>query len=490
MKKPLLAAFCLFLGVFVFAQAPKNVILLLNIGQSNAVGRAQPDPRNEIPPTPGTYWFKKSTNTLEPLIDGIGEDISHATERSMNPMLGKRIKELTGYDVIIVPAAVGNTFISAWQREENALYARAKQIWQAAINYCNTHNITVVNKYAHWLQGENDAGGTETDGYYVMLNDLVNDLVSDMGVEKVFATRIGYDPQYTSSANSEKIMKAQKILNYNHPNFILSSVAPPTFTYANGKMSSDLTHHTLLGLNQVAEEVASAIQLYRSTGGKPVLTENVASLQSVTSGEINLTPNWSFGFNNTLDEANGNVIIKPTHRSWINPGSATYTNEGYVIRPNTGLATSRSFTSNVFTLEMRFKMNTPEAWTAVLGRGRSGDKNKFVLYHNTTTSTVHIEFGTRDEVFAWDVSNINMSSLHTMKLTQANGVLRLFIDGTKIGDDKPSTAPFTMSMIGMGAESHTTDMDGVINSFSIRNTVDNNSTLPLKFKSFKATNIK
>lgn len=490
MKKPLITTFCLLLVAFSFAQVPSNVILLLNIGQSNAVGRAQPDPTNEIPPTPGAFWYKQSTNTLEPLVDGIGEGVSRATERSMNPMLGKRIKELTGYDVIIVPAAIGNTFISNWQREDNSLYTRAKQMWQDAINYCNTHNITIANKYAHWLQGENDAGGTETDGYYVMLKDLVDDLVSDIGVEKVFATRIGYDPNYTAAANSEKIMKAQKILNFNHPDFILSSMAPPTFTYANGKMASDLTHHTLLGLNQVAEDVATAIQLYRSTGSKPSLTENVVSLQSVTNGNINLTPNWSFDFNNQFNDANGNVIIKPFSRNWMPMLNPTYTSEGYVISLHTGLATSRPFTSNVFTIEMRLKMNTPEAWTAVLGRGKGGNKNKLVLYHNTNTSKIYIEFGTRNDVFAWDIPNVNMSSLHTIKLTQANGILRLFVDGVKIGDDKQSNTPFTMSVIGMGSESHTTDMDGVIDFFKIKNSVDNSSTLPLKFKSFKATNIK
>ena len=489
MKKPLFTTLCLLVGILAFAQAPNNVILLLNVGQSNAVGRAQPDPTNEIPPTPGTFWYKQSTNTLEPMVDGIGEGVSRATERSMNPMLAKRIKELTGFDVIIVPAAIGNTFIGNWQQEDNSLYTRAKQMWQDAINYCNANNITIANKYAHWLQGENDAGVTETDGYYVMLKELADDLISDMGVEKIFATRIGYDPNYTAAANSEKIMKAQKILNYNHPHFILASIAPPTFTFANGKMAGDMTHHTLLGLNQVAEDVATAIQLYRTTGTKPAFTENVTSLQSVTSGAINLSPDWTFDFNNQLDETNGNVVMKPIHRGWVAAPTPSYTSEGYVINRHTGLATSRPFTSNVFTIEMRLKMNTPEAWTAVLGRGKGGNKNKLTIYHNTNTSALYIEFGTQNDIFAWDIPNVNMSSFHTIKLTQVSGVLRLFIDGVKIGDDKTSNAPFKMSVIGMGAETHTTDMDGVIDFLKVKNTVEN-STLPLKFKSFKATNIK
>src|ERR1043165_679492 len=146
MKKSLMLLMGILTTVMLFSQAPSQVILLLNIGQSNVVGRASIDPANEVPATPGTYWHKQSTNSLEPLVDAVGEDVSKATDRSMNPMLGKRLKELTGYDVIIVPAGVGNTFISYWQRSANDLYARAKTMWQQAISYCAAHNITIVNK--------------------------------------------------------------------------------------------------------------------------------------------------------------------------------------------------------------------------------------------------------------------------------------------------------------------------------------------------------
>ena len=491
MKKTAISLLCLFASHLLFSQTPNNVILLLNIGQSNAVGRAAPDPANEVSPIAGTYWYKQSTNTIESLIDGIGENVSHATDRSMNPMLGKRIKELTGHDVIIVPAGVGNTFISYWLKEDNSLYTRAKQMWQDALAYCAAHNITVSGKYAHWLQGENDAGPTETDGYYVMLNQLTNDLISDVGVEKVFATRIAYDPNYTVAANSEKIMKAQKILNYNNPNFIMDSYAPPTFTYANGKMSYDLSHHALSGLNQEANDVATAIQYYRTAGGKIPLTETVASLQGVTSGYINLTPVWSFDFSNNLNEANDNVIMKPVVRDWITNYATTYSNDGgIVINQYTGLATSRPFSSATFTMEVRLRMTTPEAWSAVVGDGNGGINNKLVIYYNTNTSALYVQFGTSTGASSWDLGNtVNMSSYHTLKFTQANGTLKFYLDGVQKGTDVASNATFTISRLGMGASSSTYDMSGVIDFFRIKNTVDN-TTLPLKFKSFKATNIK
>jgi len=491
MKKTVVSLFCLLSARLLFSQNPHDVILLLNIGQSNVVGRAQADAANEVASTPGAWWYKQSTNTLETLVDGIGEGVSHATDRSMNPMLGKRLKELTGHDVIIVPAGVGNTFIRNWLKEDNSLYTHAKQMWQDAIAYCNANNITIAAKYAHWLQGENDAGVTETDGYYVMLNNLSNDLVSDIGVEKVFATRIGYDPNYTTAANSEKIMKAEKILSFNNANFIMDSYSPPTFTYANGKMSIDQTHHSLLGLNQEAEDIANAINYYRNTGAKISLAENIASLQSVTSGYINLTPDWDFEFNSDLSETHSNVTIKSTWRNWLTNPSLSYTTDGgAIIDQYAGLATSRPFSSNTFTLEIRLKMNTAEAWSAVVGDGSGGSNNKLVLYHNTNTSALYVQFGTGSDSYSWDLGNtVNMSAYHTFRFTQINGVLKFYLDGVQKGNDNVSNGTFTASLLGMGAASQTFDMSGVIDFFRIKNTVDN-TPLPVKFKSFKATNIK
>ncbi|QEC57628.1 LamG-like jellyroll fold domain-containing protein [Flavisolibacter ginsenosidimutans] len=491
MKQAILFFLYLFSVQLLFSQTPHDVILLLNIGQSNVVGRAQDDLANEVPPTPGTWWYKQSTNSLESLIESVGEGLSQATAYSMNPMLGKRLKELTGHDVIIVPAGVGNTFIVSWLKSSNYYYTRAKQMWQAALAYCASQNITVSAKYVHWLQGENDAGFTETDGYYVMLNQLASDLVSDMGVEKVFATRIGYDPNYTAATNSEKIMKAEKILNFNNPNFIMDSYSPPTYTFANGKMLSDQTHHSLLGLNQDAQDIATAINYYRNTGQKIQLAENVAALQNVTSGYINLTPNWSFDFNNNINEAAGNVLLNMQTRSGTPIPDPSYTSDGaIIISPNTGLLTSRPFSSDTFTIEIRLKMNVNEAWTTVLGTGVGDHYNKLTLHHNNSTSALYVELGTANAYYSWDLGNtVNMSNYHTFKFTQTNGILKFYLDGVQRGDEKNSTESFTMTVIGMGGGTGGPDMDGAIDFFRIKNTVDN-SPLPVKFKSFKATNIK
>lgn len=473
------------------SQLPDSVILILNIGQSNAVGRGEPSWPDEVPPTPGTFWFKNSTSSLQPLTDPMGEDVSSSTHRSMNPMLGKKLSELTGYKVIVVPAAIGNTFIYNWQKEDNSLYTRAKTMWQNALAFCNANNITIVGKYAHWLQGENDAGATETDGYYVMLNALVNDLVADMGVEKIFATRIGYDPHYTSAQNSEKIMKAQKLLNFNHPDFIMASTAPPTFNLSNGKMAADLSHHSLKGLNEVGFDVANAIHHYRTTGQKPTLVETVAALAGVTNGYINLSKNWNFEFNGNLSETDGNVLMKPTHRDWLPYAPFPFTAEGIEISKNRGIFTSRPFTSNVYTLEIRFKMTVNQSWGTIFGDGRGGIQNKLFIQHNNTTSSLYVQFGNSVNAFGWDLGNtVNMANFHTFKFVQGNGVIKFYLDGVQVGNAEPTTGTLNINRLGMGTDYHVYDMEGVIDFFRVKNTVDNNTPLPLKFKSFKATNIK
>jgi hypothetical protein len=119
----------------------------------------------------------------------------------------------------------------------------------------------------------------DTDAYLVNLNTMADLLTTNFAVDKVFVSRIGYDPNYTSAANSEKIMNAQKLLNYSKDSIIVDTFAPSTFTTANGKMKSDLVHYTVQGLNETGNDVATSIINYRANNKKTILTENVAALQ-------------------------------------------------------------------------------------------------------------------------------------------------------------------------------------------------------------------
>lgn len=482
MKKILMTGLVLGTSLIAFSQT----ILIGFEGESNWVSRAKADARFEMPTTPGAYWYKQSTNTLEPVTDPIGEGISRADDRSAAPAFAKRLKELLpSYNIIIVPSAVGGSTIRQWSKGQ-PLYERAKTMWEAAINYCNTHGITLSKKYVAWEQGGNDVGTIETDGYYYYLNQLTNDFLSDFGAEKVFGVRIGYDPNYASAADVEKVMKAHKLVNFNHPNYVLSSNAPATFNWPDETMQGDLVHWTLKGINIVGNEVAEAVHLYQTTSQKPTLPEPVTALQSVTTGDINLTPDWNFQFNGNVLEAQGNALMRQIERDNIRTTVAiAYTPEGVAIPLHYGLMLSRPFSYNTFTIEMRVKLNANNRSMTVLNYDQSAQYNKLVILPSAGNPI--LEFGTATRFFSFDLPGIDFLNYHTVKLTQKGGVLSLYVDDVPKGTRSSSEA-FTMQYLGLGAYGGS-DMDGSFDYFKIKNAVDN-VPLPVRFKSFKATNIK
>lgn len=482
MKKILIAVLVLLTSHAGFSQT----ILIGLEGESNWVSRAKGDPRFEIPTTPGAWWYKQSTNTLEPVTDPIGEGSSKADDRSAAPAIVKRLKELLpSYNVIIVPSAVSGSTIRAWTKGQ-PLYDRAKAMWNAAISYCNTHNITLAKKYIAWEQGGNDVGNIETDGYYYYLNGLVNDFVSDFGAEKVFGVRIGYDPNNVPAAEVEKVMKAHKLLNFNHPNYILCSNVAATFTYADETVQGDLVHWTLKGINLTGVDVAEAIHLYQTTSQKPALAEPVAALQSVTTGAINLTPNWNFEFNGNALEAQGNALVRQIRRFDNQPIVAiAYTPEGVTLPLHYGLMFSRPFSSNTFTMETRLKLASNTQTATVLNYDYGAQYNKMVISFYNGLPT--LEFGTSDHFFSFDLTGVDFLNFRAIKVVQTGGQLSLYVDGALKGT-RTSSDSFTMQYLGFGVYGGA-DMEGVFDYFRIKNTLDN-APLPLRFKSFKATNIK
>lgn len=280
-----------------------EAILVLKYGQSNDVGRGDPDAANEVVVPTGVYEYVPNTNSVKQLTDptGMSGDYSQATSRSMNPNLGKRLLELTGKPVIMVAAGKGNTAIDSFINATGSEYTTAKSRWNNLVAYCAANGITVLNKVCVYTQGENDAGTLEADAYLNKLNTLVDLLTNDLGVEQVFDVRIGYNATFTSDLNSEKIMLGKKLLNFNKDAYMVATIAPASFTLANGKMKSDTVHYTVTGLNQVGDEVAQAINRWRTLNKKTILTETVTNLQDPGGyfDDIYLFRSLKAGVNNT-----------------------------------------------------------------------------------------------------------------------------------------------------------------------------------------------
>jgi KaiC/GvpD/RAD55 family RecA-like ATPase len=358
-----------------------EAILILQVGQSNAVGRADADPAHEVAVPDGVYEYKPNINDILPLADptGMVGDNSRATVRSMNPNLGKILVEGLNKAVIIIPAAVGNTSIVTWINTSSSLYTTALSRWNAAKAFCAANGITIIGAYAHWLQGENDAGAMDTDTYLVNLNTMVDLLTENFSIDKVFATRIGYDPNYTSAANSEKIMNAIKLLNYSKDSLIVDSFAPSTFTTGNSKMKSDGVHYTVIGLNETGEDVADSVINYRSNNKKTILTENVTALQDPVGyyDDIYLFRSLTPLLNNT-----GYKELFDRNNLTLSSGSPNYNGiYGLTIPGSTPLtpATVRTLTNtHDWSIDVTFRMDGISSGMLITGRSSGNWANDWL----------------------------------------------------------------------------------------------------------------
>lgn len=395
-----------------------QAILILQVGQSNAVGRADADPTHEVVVPDGVYEYKPNINDILPLADptGMTGDNSRATVRSMNPNLGKVLVEGLSKAVIVIPAAVGNTSIITWINTASSLYTTALSRWNAAKAYCAANGITIIGAYAHWLQGENDAGAMDTDAYLVNLNTMADLLTTNFAVDKVFVSRIGYDPNYTSAANSEKIMNAQKLLNYSKDSIIVDTFAPSTFTTANGKMKSDLVHYTVQGLNETGNDVSNSIINYRANNKKTILTENVAALQDPVGyfDDIYLFRSLTPLVNNV-----GYKELFERNNLTLSSGSPTYNGTfGLTIPGSTPLtpATVRTLTNtHDWSIDVTFRMDGISSGMLITGRSSGNWANDWLWISGSNS----IQLNGNGVTKSVTLSGANFNQLSNLVVTYA-----------------------------------------------------------------------
>lgn len=421
-----------------------QAILILQIGQSNAVGRADADPTHEVTVPDGVYEYRPDINDILPLTDptGMVGDNSRATVRSMNPNLGKVLVEGLNKAVIIIPAAVGNTSIATWINTASSLYTTALSRWNAVKAYCAANNITVIGAYAHWLQGENDAGVMETDTYLTNLNTMADLLSTNFATDKMFVSRIGYDPNYASSTASEKIMNAIKLLNYSKDSIIVDTFAPSTFTTGNGKMKADLVHYTVQGLNETGSDVANSVINYRSNNKKTILTENVAALQDPVGyfDDIYLFRSLTPLVNNI-----GYKELFERNNLTLSTGSPTYNGVyGLTIPGSTPLtpATVRTLTNaHDWSVDLTFRMDGISSGMLITGRSTGNWANDWIwisgassiqLNANGVTKSVTITGANFNQLsnltitYAYSTNTVNVYYNSTLKATFTDWIFTSF----------------------------------------------------------------
>jgi len=118
-----------------------------------------------------------------------------------------------------------------------------------------------------------------TDAYVENFNTMINLFKTEFAPDKVFATRVGYNDAGTITADSEKIMLAQKELNFSKDEVIVSTYAPAAFVEGDTALTGNKVHYSVKGLNIVGQALAESINRFRTLNKKTILTENVTNLQ-------------------------------------------------------------------------------------------------------------------------------------------------------------------------------------------------------------------
>lgn len=413
-----------------------EAFIILQTGQSNAVGRAGSDPANEVTASVSAYEYRPDTNLIKALTDpvGIPGDNSQATSRSMNPALAKRLVELTGKPVLIVAAAVGNTNIDYWLNTSGSLYTTALSRWNAVKTYCSASNINILGSFVHWLQGENDAAiAMSTSTYGSRLNTMVDYFVRDFNPTKIFVTRVGYNDSGSIDADSVSIMAAQKGMNFCKDEMIVSTYSPATFTEGDKAITNNRVHYSVKGQNQVGQELAEAIYSYRNLNKKPVLTENVTSLQdpvgyfddiynfrSLTSGSNNSDYNEMFGRNNlTL------LTGAPTFRGTLGlqVSGSTY------LRPATVRTLSNT---HDWTIEFTFRLDTITSAMLINGRSDSNNWSEDWLWVDGASS-IQLKANNTSKSFSLTGATFNQLTNLVIVYTYADNTTKVYVNSSLLG---------------------------------------------------------
>lgn len=407
-------------------EPPEETYIIVQVGQSQIPGRAAPDVVNEVIPIAGNFEYVPSTNTLKALEDPTGESYSIAMDRSMNPSLGNQFVSLTGKAVIILPKGKGNTSIDEWNDTDGSTWTSVVEDLQALRDYCTANSITVIKVFVHWLQGENDASVMTTQEYYGKLNILFNNMISELGVENIFMTRIGFDPNYATKEESEEIMLAQKRINFSRDEVITDSYAPCTFTEGNGKMKADGVHYTVLGLNEVGVDVAQAMFELIDNNEKVILTELDSDLTDPDFDDIYNMRSLQTGINRT----NYNEMWGRNNLTKAGSGTGTFDGKNGLTNISGSMelnpATVRTLSnSHDWTVEATFSMSETES---MFINGTNSNWTEHYLWITSTNSISLRGDGVTKGVVLTGVDFSQMTNL-ALVYTTSDSTLRIYVNG-------------------------------------------------------------
>lgn len=200
--------------------------LIIFSGQSNMQG--QSECLSECEAVAGAYEYKFLSDSLVPLKNPVGEDITYALKEgytfqngtsssdwlaahalgsacyghtNLVPTFCRTYTEKTGREVVAVHAAKGSTEIAQWGKG-TPIHAVLLEKAKAAIRKVRPERIFFV-----WLQGESDAvAGRKKEEYKRLISEFCFNLQTNLYIERFCIIRVG---RFTKDARDGEILAAQ-----------------------------------------------------------------------------------------------------------------------------------------------------------------------------------------------------------------------------------------------------------------------------------------
>ncbi len=200
--------------------------LLIFSGQSNMQGQTEA-PVHDLP-VENAWEYRLLTDSLEPLVNPVGEDIgelilaSHLGHGSLVPYFTEAYTRQTKRSAVAVHVAKGATIVWQWldsNQEGAARYGKATEKILAAMKKIDK----VDKKYLVWLQGESDAlAKTSLETYKKQLTELKNNYKRDIGIDGFCIIEVGYFAHnFGGKEYDEIIQRAQEELCREDEDFVM-----------------------------------------------------------------------------------------------------------------------------------------------------------------------------------------------------------------------------------------------------------------------------
>jgi len=257
--------------------------LLIFLGQSNMQGQTDRLSENNI--VKGAYEYKLLTDSLEPLKNPVGENItteyklgydyycdpykwsedhligmSAEGKTNMVPSFVRNYIKETNKDVIAIHCAKGATILDDYKEDKPIYNAIIKKI-ESGIKKIGKDNIDKI--YCVFLQGESDALlGTTKNDYINKLIEYKNNLKKHINLDKFAIIKVG---KFANDKRDDEIFNAQEeIVNIDSDFILISRITSFLFSDNKYQNPNALYHFSATAQELIGADAGTTLGIYRN----------------------------------------------------------------------------------------------------------------------------------------------------------------------------------------------------------------------------------